>query len=423
MSCPNPVLLTIAGLLVACGALEEPDREPDTEMTAERLDQLAALGYVDLLEVDDESRSHAGVTVHDRSLAFDGYNLFTVRDRNLALLLDMSGRVVHRWSAAKEEEEEGCWHLAEMTSEGDLLVLCNRVEGYVARFDWDSTLLWQHRLEAHHDFFAADDGHLFVLDHALTEWEYPTDDGTRLRPTQDDVVVEVGPSGDVLASHSLTALLGASIPTERFEDFEARYQRQLSEGKARPIDLLHTNTLERIDRDLGGLATRGDFLVCMREIDRIAIVDLATQRVEWVWGAGELDGPHQPSVTPDGRILIFDNGRRRRASRIVEVDPADGSITWQYGTGDGEAFFSKNRGGVQRLANGNVLVADSNEGRAFEVTRDRKIVWEYYNEPRTVEGGVKRDAIYRITRIPTGIVEPLLERHGGAGSTPASEAR
>jgi hypothetical protein len=40
----------------------------------------------------------------------------------------------------------------------------------------------------------------------------------------------------------------------------------------------------------------------------------------------------------------------------------------------------------QRLPNGNVLIAESGQGRAFEVTPEGKIVWEYINyiDPETV---------------------------------------
>ena len=40
-------------------------------------------------------------------------------------------------------------------------------------------------------------------------------------------------------------------------------------------------------------------------------------------------------------------------------------------------FFSELCGTCQRLPNGNTLITESTRGRAFEVTPDKEIVWEF----------------------------------------------
>ena len=70
-----------------------------------------------------------------------------------------------------------------------------------------------------------------------------------------------------------------------------------------------------------------------------------------------------------------------------------------------EAFFSEWRGGAQRFDNGNTLITESETGRAFEVTADGEIVWEFWN-PEIVDG--KRKRIYRFRRVPPAAVEALL---------------
>jgi hypothetical protein len=82
---------------------------------------------------------------------------------------------------------------------------------------------------------------------------------------------------------------------------------------------------------------------------------------------------------------------------VLELDPATRTVTWRYGEAEGERFFSAKRGASQRLANGNVLITDSESGRAFEVTRAGEIVFEFAN-PHIFED--KRAAIYRMTRVP-----------------------
>lgn len=55
-------------------------------------------------------------------------------------------------------------------------------------------------------------------------------------------------------------------------------------------------------------------------------------------------------------------------------------------------------GGAQRLENGNTLITESDNGRAFEVTRAGEIVWDYYNTDVSKDG-TSRNKIWRIHRV------------------------
>lgn len=46
-------------------------------------------------------------------------------------------------------------------------------------------------------------------------------------------------------------------------------------------------------------------------------------------------------------------------------------------------FFSEACGSVARMPNRNTLITESNGGRAFEVTPDKQIVWEFLNPHRS----------------------------------------
>ena len=117
-------------------------------------------------------------------------------------------------------------------------------------------------------------------------------------------------------------------------------------------------------------------------------------QVLWSYGPGDLDAPHHPTLTPEGTILIFDNGRRRGWSRVLEIDPHSGEQTWEYRA---DGFFSEVRGGAQRLPGGTTLITESERGRVFEVTREGEIVWEWWNP--VLEDGARR-RVYRATRLP-----------------------
>jgi hypothetical protein len=368
------------------------------------------LGYVHVTSVVDKEADKSGVTVHDPELCHPGYNLFNTRTSNLALLMNMDGEVVHEWHSG---DLEGAWHHVEMMPTGDLLVLVKG--GYLARLSWDSRVLWETRLNVHHDTAITEDGEIYVLGREMFEVPFWL---TKVWIINDSIHL-LSAGGEMLDTMFVYDVLGDLLTRRTLWDLLLARLLPHNESTLDRCDVFHTNTLEIIDRDLGGLPTKGSFLLCARELDLVAIVDPSGQQVVWSWGPGALELPHQPSVTRDGRILIFDNGFRRGYSRVIEVDPADARITWEYRGDPPASFFSPSRGGAQELTNHNILITESDRGRAFEVTRNGDIVWEYWN-PDLVEnahGRIERGVIYRMTRIEAPVVESLLDAH--AGSEPA----
>jgi hypothetical protein len=176
-------------------------------------------------------------------------------------------------------------------------------------------------------------------------------------------------------------------------------------------DIFHTNTVEVLD---GRLADRlpafreGNVLICIRELDNIAVIDMDSEKV--VWGT---EGPwlkqHQPTVLPDGRMLIFDNGGSRGASRVMELDPVTREIVWVYKGDISNTFSSPQCGSNSRLPNGNTLISETDRGRAFEVTRDREIVWEYINPAQAGDESEFIASIFEVIRIPPSYVSSWLE--------------
>jgi len=71
-------------------------------------------------------------------------------------------------------------------------------------------------------------------------------------------------------------------------------------------------------------------------------------------------------------------------SRIIEVTP-DKKIAWQFTSADAPELMMTWMTGIQRLKNGNLVVANFSRGHegngahAFEVTRDKKVVWIFDN--------------------------------------------
>lgn len=188
-----------------------------------------------------------------------------------------------------------------------------------------------------------------------------------------------------------------------------------------PADWTHFNAID-YNPDLQQI------MVSSREFSEFWIVDQSTTTEEARGGTGGLSGkggdilfrwgnpaaygrgtwqnqqlhyqhdPHwiKPGLPGAGNILVFDNGwsstpERPSFSRVLEIArPDDGlgryksptaraPVVWQYFANPLNSFFARIISGAQRLPNGNTLVNEGTEGRFFEVTRQRRIVWEYRN--------------------------------------------
>jgi hypothetical protein len=118
-----------------------------------------------------------------------------------------------------------------------------------------------------------------------------------------------------------------------------------------------------------------------------------------------MEWPHLPTMLANGNILVFDNGSQRRYSRVIELNPRTLSIEWDYMSDPREDFYSYTRGSAQRLPNGNTLICESGRGKAFEITEDGQMVWEWLN-PEIHDG--RRAQVYRMMRLSPEMVEPLL---------------
>jgi hypothetical protein len=78
-------------------------------------------------------------------------------------------------------------------------------------------------------------------------------------------------------------------------------------------------------------------------------------------GRGEVSGQHDATVLASGNLLIFDNDLEGGHSRVIELDPLQHEIVWEY-RGGAEGFFTLTRGSSQCLPNVNTRVANSESG-------------------------------------------------------------
>lgn len=369
-------------LLAACAPGDSP---PGSPTSATGPEDFRALGYAGWEDAGD-AEPPMGVTLHSDGEAVVGVNLYTDQE-STCLAVDMDGRELHRWTVPGYDQVE-CF---ELLQDGSILALS--VDQGVTRLDRDSRVVWRTDLAAHHDLALLPGDEVLVPTHREL-----THAGRRVRF---DELTHLDKHGKVLgvwdshgakeslAEHHLPHPLDApaGLPTGTVYDF------------------YHLNAVEVLASDSAGFPI-GSHLICLRNVDLLAVLSPDHSRILWSFGVGVLDGPHSPTLTPEGRFLVFDNGRRRGHSRLVEIDPRTDVITWAWKADPPEAFFSPIRGACQRLAQGHTLVTESERGRVFELNAEGERVWEFWS-PRIVDG--QRRRIYRMQRVPPSHLSSWLQ--------------
>lgn len=430
-------------------ALSEAERGP-----------LELLGYINLVPVSEQDAEKSGVTLYDRDSAFTGLNFFNERHESVAKLMDMDGSVRHRWESKVRGETFDAfqrllpaampaymngWNHVELLEDGGILAIGTHHS--LLRLDRDSKLQWKLDIPAHHDVSVGPNGNFYVLVDGIRSASV---DG-RAVAFQDNLIYVISPSGEVLRTYSLYDGISeghgkrlleralrrvAFVSQARLERYRERARngdepdRQLAKLYAeamagddrdhagikntlfhnRAEDVFHSNSVQVLHRAEPGLWRAGDLLISILRLDMIAVLDQDSGKLIWSWGRDQLQNAHHATQLENGEILIFDNGSERRYSRILRVEPASGKIVWRYQSDPPSQFFSDLRGGCQALPNGNLLVANTDSGQAFEVDPEGRMVWEYFTEVVETRGGEKkRAAIYRITRLAPGDVASWLD--------------
>ena len=341
----------------------------------ERVQQLQSIGY---LAGYKPAPGLESVTVWKRDAAREGLNLYTSGHRAEATLMTMDGRVVRTWRypyerAFPDQPElpstpagREHWRRVRLLSDGGLLAI---YEGQgLIRLDGDSKLVWALPIGAHHDLDVGEDGSFLVLTREVTVRE----EIHATEPILEDFITWIRPDGQVVDKLSLV-------------DAFLRSDYAACVLKGRPYgDVFHTNTLHVLDgANEGRLPAfrRGNILLSSPHMDTVAIVDPRERRVVWAL-SGLWHFQHDPVLLPGGTLLVLDNQSRADRSRVLEIDPLTQRVVWSFEGDSRQPFFTQFNGSVQRLSNGNTLIVESDGGRAFEVDRGGRTVWEFYNPHR-----------------------------------------
>ena len=310
----------------------------------------------------------------------------------------------------------------------------------------------------HHDFTRLPNGNILMLvkekktaAEAIAAGRIPSSvEGTEVQP---DSVVEIKPvgktGGEVVWEWHLWDHLIQDIDREKanYGDVAAHPERvdinyNVTPPQRANPDWTHFNAID-YNADLDQV------LVSLRNFSEIWIIDHSTTSKEaagrtggrrgkggdvlYRWGnprvyrAGttqdqRLFGQHNAHWIPKGlagvgHLLIFNNGDTRPGSMYSTIEeivlPADSNgryplgpdkkfgpdrPVWTYSAPNPTDFYSVNISGAQRLPNGNTLICAGAPGIVFEITPQKKIVWQYNLAAFGGRGGPNARNVFRAYR-------------------------
>lgn len=392
-------------MLPARGEVKTPEgrfrrtRTPAPGITKAQEAEIAKLRALGYLSGVHEAQGESGVTVYDRQVAYSGLNLVTDGHSPEAMLLDMEGRELHRWhvpyDVAFPNEDvpsspaTGYWRRVRLLDNGDLLAI---FEGLgLIKVNRDSQLVWALSNGAHHDLEVRPDGSIYVL----TRSAHMIPRVHSSLPILEDFVTVLDADGHEMMQVSI------------LEAVENSEYWALFENRAREAgDIFHTNAIKVLD---GSLANKiaafkaGNVLISLANLNAIAVMELAPPKIVWAL-AGLWVHQHDPIVLENGNLMVFDNRGNAGRARVVEFDPRTQEIAWEY-TGDNDDLQSDTCGANQRLPNGNVLITETDYGRALEVTAEKRIVWEYYTPHRSGKDNELIATLFDSVRLPLDVAK------------------
>lgn len=371
------------------------DRRNDVD--SETKDALAAMGYA---RASQPATDRSGVIKYDKDAAYNGLNLCISAHAPEAVLMDMNGAVLHAWRCTLREALPGytppayvreaareSWRRAYVCSDGSVLAIFEGMA--LIKLDKDSKVLWTYAAGCHHDLSVTPAGQVYVLTSEMRDGMI------------DNGVALLDQNGRELKRLSLLDCLRASP----YASLQAWLPKR--------GDVLHTNAVKRLDgthADKVPAFADGNLLVSMLELNTIAVVDPEMKTMPWAL-TGLTKAQHEPTLLANGNLLVFDNRGAGDRSRVLEINPSTHEIAWQYPPPGGAMFYSEWCGSAQRLPNGNTLVTETDNGRAFEVTPDGRIVWEFVNPHQFDEKGVRMvAALFDVVRLDSDYAASWLRR-------------
>ena len=412
-----------------------------------------------------------GTTIYHPDKAWNGYTVFDTPGEQGAVLVDMNGTLLKRWKevafvpgparllpggdlmggSARRRPHQEAFALVQVNWKGetvwqfdhaDLVEEAGKPAVWMARQHHD----WQREGSPNGDYAPGaqpmtSGGKTLILTHKNVTRSEISD-----KLLEDDRLIEVSWDGaivwDWLASDHVDGF-GFGEPARNAIHRFPTWTDNRGSG-----DWLHINAAAYLGSnkwfDAGDRRFHPDnVIISSRNASVIVIIDKSTGKVVWRMGPdyressalrelGQILGQHHPHLIPKGlpgagNLLVFDNGGAsiygdpnpgaptgtnvvaRINSRVLEINPVTFEKVWEYSMSGQERFLFASHyiSSAQRLPNGNTLIDEGADGRLFEVTAQKEIVWEYVNPYFGTEEGARTNRVFRAQRVPYDWVPQL----------------
>ncbi|MEK7266852.1 MAG: arylsulfotransferase family protein [Pseudomonadota bacterium] len=313
-------------------------------------------------------------------------------DRLTARLIDATGKIIHEWPIDffKEKKDklypfEALIHGEYLYANGDILI--NLDQKGIYRVDACGKVLWSNESGSHHSIDVDEKRFIWTPTVAVNYQDkrlFPA-------PFSIDRIGRFDPeTGRELETIDLVdALVDSGV------------EGLASAENSRTKDALHINDVEILSSAMAPafpMFKAGDILVSSRQRNTVFVLDRETKHVKWM-RTGATQFQHDPDFEADGSISILDNRGSeialpgtnwlgdRGGSRIISVRPDAFEYKTLFQSDERTQFYTPRRGRHQRLDNGNILITETDAGRAFEVTPEGDVVWQYVNRYNANEVG------------------------------------
>ena len=337
-------------------------------------------GVVDPWYFAHTNRNISERIYYNKKKAYDGLNLITSvkSNKNLAVeIMDMQGNVIHAWDIdwfkiwpdakhiyekERPKEKPGTHvHGAVVLANGDLIFNFEHLG--LVRLDKEGNVVWRLPYRTHHSIHVSEDGNLWVcgqINHVKPIPGLPNYEPEFIEPT----ILEVTIDGKIIREISVFDLLMEN-------GYEGLLSMSTIDNKSTIVtgDTLHLNDVEPFPQSMEeGFFRHGDVMISLRNINTIIVFSLKDKKIRFI-STGSFVRQHDPDFIDGSTISVFDNNNVSLAkdakSRIVFIKAPENTMQVYLEGGKEFPFFTNIMGKHQWLPNGNLLITESNQGRAF----------------------------------------------------------
>lgn len=358
-----------------------------TNLGVMKVNATAALTHTPVQHVSTRHFAGDGVTRAEKSRMSPGVTLISgLFGQKLGFrLFGADGQQIYEWPIdffkvapeLMQHRYHALIHGEVLFENGD--IVANLDGRGMIRFDRCGRIVWRNDSQTHHSISVDDQGQLW----APIAGAYYEDTGVMISRFRLDRIGVFDPE------------TGAQIRTIDLVDVirDLDLPGLIQENAGRLDDVGHLNDVEVLGADAAAafpMFAAGDILLSWRNLNQLWVLDGGDYHIKWVSDGATL-GQHDPDFRADGTITVLDNRPldpirkeggypgRKGGSRIIALRPGETRHDVLFSSTAEHPFYTPYRGKHQFLPNGNLLVAETDAGRAFETTAGGEIVWEFIN--------------------------------------------